>query len=66
MIAAFGKLMRRNMTEGSIPFCKAWPRRIVDRVDVDVDAVRIIGDKSNLEQVVVAANTVTPSTSPVS
>lgn len=57
LIEEFGTLMRRNITEGTIPFRKAWLRSIVDRVEVDADTVRIIGDKANLEQVIAAANT---------
>lgn len=62
----FGKLIRRTMTEGSIPFGKAWLRSVIDRVDVDAATVRIIADKSNLEQVVVATNTPTRSPGPLS
>ncbi len=56
LIEEFGMLMRRNITEGTIPFRKAWLRSIIDRVEVDTDTVRIIGDKANLEQVIAATN----------
>ena len=49
--------MRRNITEGTIPFRKAWLRSIVDRVEVDADTVRVIGDKTDLGPVIAAANT---------
>ena len=37
---------------GDIPFRKAYIQSIVDRVEVDDDLVRIIGDKSTLEQAI--------------
>lgn len=57
LIEEFGVLMRRNITEGTVPFRKAWLRSIVDRVEVDTNSVRIIGDKANLEQVIAATST---------
>lgn len=56
LIEEFGTLMRRNISEGTIPFRKAWLRSIVDRIEVDTNAIRIIGDKANLEQVIAATN----------
>lgn len=51
-----GMMMRRNICEGRIPFRKAWLRSTVDRIDVDAETARIIGDKANLEQTIAAAN----------
>ena len=53
LVAEFGTLIRRNVTEGPVPFRKAWLRSI----EVDADTVRIVSDKANLEQVIAAANT---------
>ncbi|XYD06872.1 recombinase family protein [Methylobacterium sp. NMS12] len=52
LVEGFGTLMRENVTTGEIPFRKAWLQAIVDRVEVDDDVIRIIGDKANLETVV--------------
>lgn len=57
LVREFGILMRQNIAEGPVPFRKAWLQSIVDRIEVDADTVRIIGDKANLEQVIAAANT---------
>ena len=54
LVERFGKLMRSNISEGTIPFRKAWLQSIVDRIEVGADTIRIIGDKANLEQVVAA------------
>jgi hypothetical protein len=51
-IARFGRAMRESITTGEIPFCKAYIQSIVDRIEVDDHAVRIIGDKATLVQVV--------------
>ena len=48
----FGRAMRENITTGEIPFRKEWLRSIIERIEVDDGAVRIIGDKSTLEQAV--------------
>ena len=37
--------MRENITAGAIPFRNAYIQAVVDRVEVDDDAIRIIGDK---------------------
>lgn len=44
--------MRENITTGVIPFREAYIQAVVDRVEVDDHAIRIIGDKATLEQVV--------------
>jgi site-specific DNA recombinase len=43
--------MQDNITTGGIPFRKAYIQAVVDRVEVDDHAIRIIGDKATLEQV---------------
>lgn len=49
--------MRTNVTSGEVPFRKAWLQAIVDRVEVDADVIRIVGDKARLEAAVVGAAT---------
>lgn len=51
-IERFGRLMRESVTSGEIPFRKAYIQSVVDRIEVDDDLVRIIGDKSTLEQAI--------------
>lgn len=51
-IERFGRLMRESVTSGDIPFRKAYIQSVVDRVEVDDDLVRIIGDKTTLEQAI--------------
>ncbi len=51
-IERFGRAMRENITSGDIPFRKAYIQSVVDRIEVDDGVVRIIGDKSTLEQVI--------------
>ena len=52
LIDAFSRVMRDNITTGEIPFRKAYIRSLVDRVEVDDNVVRIVGDKATLEQAV--------------
>lgn len=52
VIEKFGRAMRENITTGEVPFRKAYLRSIIDRVEVDDHAIRIIGDRATLEQVV--------------
>ncbi|MFL1875830.1 recombinase family protein [Hansschlegelia beijingensis] len=56
MIDKFAILMRQNITEGDTPFRKAWIQSIIDRVEVGDGAIRIIGDKTRLEQAVIGAS----------
>jgi site-specific DNA recombinase len=51
-IERFGQIMRQNITTGPIPFRKAYIKSVVDRIEVDDHAIRIIGDQATLEQVV--------------
>ncbi|WP_091682631.1 recombinase family protein [Methylobacterium sp. 275MFSha3.1] len=57
LIEQFGELMRANVTDGEIPFRKAWLRAVVDRIEVDDTAVRIVGDKTSLERAVAESQT---------
>ncbi len=51
-IERFGRAMRENITTGEIPFRKAYIRSVVDRIEVDDDVIRIIGNKATLEQII--------------
>ena len=57
LIEQFGELMRANVTDGEIPFRKAWLRAVVDRIEVDDTAIRIVGDKTSLERAVSESQT---------
>ena len=48
--------MRQNITKGPIQFRKADIKSVVDRIEVDDHAIRIIGDQATLEQVVAAGD----------
>ena len=52
VIERFGTLMRDNVRNGDVPFRKAWIQAIVDRVEVDDEVIRIVGDKTSLEQAI--------------
>ena len=52
LIEAFSRVMRDNITTGEISFRKAYIRSLVDRIEVDDDVIRIVGDKATLEQAV--------------
>ena len=45
--------MRENIRLGEVPFRKAYLRSVIDRIEVDDDAIRIVGQKAMLEQVIV-------------
>jgi hypothetical protein len=51
-IRRFGQIMRENITSGPIPFRKAYIKSVVDRIEVDDHAIRIVGYKATLEQVI--------------
>ncbi len=51
-VERFGRVMRENVTSGDVPFRKAYLRSLIDRVEVDDHVIRIIGDKSTLEQAI--------------
>ncbi|ARQ00093.1 hypothetical protein [Pseudorhodoplanes sinuspersici] len=52
--------MHENIPSGEIPFRKADSQSVVDRIAVDDHAIRIIGDKATLEQVVAGAAKIGP------
>lgn len=52
VIERFGRAMRENISSGATPFRKAYLQAVIDRVEVDDGVVRIVGDKSTLEQAV--------------
>jgi site-specific DNA recombinase len=54
LIDAFGRLMRENLTNGSIPFRKAYLRTVIDLIEVDDDQIRISCNKELLEKAVLA------------
>jgi site-specific DNA recombinase len=53
-IARFGILMREKITEGEIPFRKAYLRSLIEAVEVDDKIIRIHGSKRILERAVLA------------
>jgi hypothetical protein len=44
-VEAFGQLMRDNLTSGHVVFRKAYIGAMVDRIEVDDEQIRIIGQK---------------------
>jgi hypothetical protein len=50
--SAFASLMRENVTNGPIPFRRAYLRAVIDQVEVDDTEIRIHGRKSILERLV--------------
>lgn len=53
-IARFGQLMRTNITEGAVPFRKAYLRSLIEAVEIDDHVIRIHGSKTVLERAVLA------------
>ena len=51
-VESFGRMMRQNITTGETPFRKVYLRAVVDHVEVDDHVIRIIGDKTTLEQAI--------------
>jgi site-specific DNA recombinase len=60
-IERFGQIMRQNITTGPIPFRKAYIKSVVDRIEVDDHAIRIIGDQATLEQVIAGDQNARPN-----
>lgn len=52
VIERFGRTMRENIATGDTPFRKAYVRSVIDRIEVDDGVIRIVGDKTTLEQAV--------------
>jgi site-specific DNA recombinase len=59
-VTKFGVLMRHRIQEGETPARKAWLRAIIDRIEVNDGAIRLIGRKDVLEQCVMAGTSATP------
>ena len=59
-LARFGQLMRSNITEGEVPFRKAYLRSLIDAVEVDQHVVRIHGSRTVLERAVLADRVTQP------
>jgi site-specific DNA recombinase len=55
LIESFGRTMRENLTNGSIPFRKAYLRSLVDVIEIDDTRIRIKGNKDELERAVLAS-----------
>jgi hypothetical protein len=53
--------MRKNITSGPIPFRKAYIKSVVDKVEVDDRAIRIVGDRATLEQVIAGGENAGPN-----
>ncbi|WP_457663457.1 recombinase family protein [Sinorhizobium medicae] len=51
-ISAFATLMRENVTNGPVPFRRAYLRSVIDQIEVDDDQIRIHGRRDVLERLV--------------
>lgn len=51
-LEAFGRLMDEKIATGDVQARKAYLRTVIDRIEVDDHAVRIIGDKASLAAVI--------------
>ena len=51
-LEAFGRLMDEKIANGDVQARKAYLRAVIDRIEVDDHAVRIIGDKASLAAVI--------------
>ena len=52
IVEQFGRVMRENIRTGDVPFRKAYLRSVIERVEVDDDMIRIVGETATLEQVI--------------
>jgi hypothetical protein len=57
LLERFGRNMREQFMSGSVPFRKAYLRSLIDVIEVDDRAIRIIGSKDVLERAVLAQQT---------
>jgi site-specific DNA recombinase len=55
LIEQFGRTMRENFTNGSVPFRKAYLQSLIDVIEVDDAQIRIKGSKDVLERAVLAS-----------
>lgn len=53
-VDAFARLMRENVTQGAIPFRRAYLRAVIDQVEVDDEEIRIHGRRDILERLVMS------------
>ncbi|RVH60113.1 recombinase family protein [Sinorhizobium meliloti] len=53
-VDAFARLMRENVTQGAIPFRRAYLRSVIDQVEVDDEEIRIHGRRDVLERLVMS------------
>lgn len=53
-LARFGQLIRSTITEGEVPFRKAYLRSLIDAAEVDQHVVRIHGSSSVAERAALA------------
>ncbi|CAA6606124.1 Resolvase domain [Rhodospirillaceae bacterium LM-1] len=56
-VERFGRLMRENISNGSIEFRRAYLRGLLDRIEVGEDRIRLIGQKATLEQLIAGKET---------
>ena len=54
-------LQSQGRTTGPIPFRKAYIKSVVDRIEGDDRAIRIIGDQATLEQVITGDQNADPN-----
>src|ERR1700680_998266 len=54
LVDRFGQTMREKLTNGEVPFRKAYLGAILDRIEVDDEVIRLIGRKDVLELAVLA------------
>lgn len=59
-IERFGQIMRENIASGPIPFRKAYIRSVVERIEVDDQTIRIVGDRATLEQAIAGGENAGP------
>ena len=52
MVERFAWIMQERIFAGEIPFRKAYLQALIDRVEFDGHAIRIIGDKATMEQAI--------------
>jgi site-specific DNA recombinase len=57
LIERFGRMMRENLSNGSVPFRKAYLQSLIASIEVDDDVVRIRGSRDLLEKAVLASQT---------
>ena len=55
LIERFGRTMRENFSNGSVPFRKAYLQALINVIEVDDEQIRIKGSKELLEKAVLAS-----------